>query len=387
MIPATAPSPRWDMAFSGPYPCLFGGRISATAYSNESWLWTVGQQTPNWRQLVPRTAAVPPPRAEAALASDLSLNQYLFGGRDGSQTFGDTWVGVADLSTTWGLTWAPILNGPSPRYGAAMTQDAHSLEIVLFGGRDSAGAFNDTWKLVSRAWQRIATTGAPPPRSHHALVGDQARRVLVLYGGVDANGQPLNDVWELSGTTWTARAPSGSPPPPRAGQRAAYFGADSETFVFDPLAPSQGLWRYGPVARGEWILFGVGCGNVFAPLRIGPQVITYPRLGEPWGVGAGSFHPAAPAVVYLLGTSTSAWGTLPLPASLARLGMPGCLLYVSVDASIVVPVVRGEAPLLFTIPNDLRLIAARLHWQALSIVPTATQWGTSNGLTMVIGTK
>jgi Galactose oxidase, central domain len=44
---------------------------------------------------------------------------------------------------------ATDLSPPAAREGAGMTYDAASDRVILFGGQDNNGYFNDTWQLIS----------------------------------------------------------------------------------------------------------------------------------------------------------------------------------------------------------------------------------------------
>ncbi len=87
---------------------------------------------------------------------------------------------------------------------------------VLFGGRRSfrsAGdleakyvtVLNDTWEYDGEKWYEIRPSQSPPPRYLHAMAYDEARGVIVLFGGADADNNALNDTWEYDGITWVQR--------------------------------------------------------------------------------------------------------------------------------------------------------------------------------------
>lgn len=81
---------------------------------------------------------------------------------------------------------------------------------VLFGGlSNKVGAdsypLNDTWEYDGEMWTQVYPVISPTPRYAHAMVYDEARQVIVLFGGIDAEGNRLNDTWEYDGTTWIQR--------------------------------------------------------------------------------------------------------------------------------------------------------------------------------------
>lgn len=92
----------------------------------------------------------------------------------------------------------------------ALSYDQHRGVTVLFGGLSAkAGAdsfpLNDTWEYDGETWKEMAPATAPPPRSGHMMVYDEARQVIVLFGGRDADINRLNDTWEYDGVTWVQK--------------------------------------------------------------------------------------------------------------------------------------------------------------------------------------
>jgi hypothetical protein len=364
LLPATSPSPRWDMAASSRSRTIFGGRTSATTFSDETWWFAPVALT--WIQVQPVTAAVPPARAEAALAADQDENVLLFGGRDGSQVFGDTWVGVRDWSAYDRIEWVarPAGPAPSPRFGAALGMDpVTGSDWVLFGGRDAAGgALGDTWVWsAATGWFPLGPTPAPPPRSHAVLVTDVLRDVIVLHGGRDAAGVPLTDVWELEGSVWTQRAPGGAPPPALADQRAFYSGPDRADVVLGGAGANADLWRYEPVVQPDYNSWGLGCGSFFTQLQLSPRPPYYPRVGRPWGLAIANLHQGATLAFLWAGWSTTSAGGMALPLLLDPWGLPGCRLYVGPELLLAVPAAGGAAVFDFAIPGDplIRCCSAR----------------------------
>jgi hypothetical protein len=126
--------------------------------------------------------------------------------------------------------------GPRPRQNAAMAYEAARQRVVLFGGRDNSGYFNDTWEWDGDAWTQVADMG-PSARQLFGMTYDDSRQRLVLFGGY-VPGVQLNQVngetWEWNGREWTQVADMG--PPPRYGcamtydtlrQRVVLFGGYS----------------------------------------------------------------------------------------------------------------------------------------------------------------
>lgn len=114
--------------------------------------------------------------------------------------------------------WTPVVtaHSPSPRAGAAVAYDTQRKRAVLFGGIGSRSVLSDgldtaTWEWDGQDWHEIKTRVAPSGRYDHAMAYDEARGKVVLFGGVDANGNKLGDIWEWDGVSWTRICPVCNP--------------------------------------------------------------------------------------------------------------------------------------------------------------------------------
>jgi uncharacterized protein (TIGR03437 family) len=207
---------------------LYGG-VFDTIFSSG---WVSGPYTWLWNGLSWTQANVPGPNpsrtTEAAAFDPVRGQLVLFGGADtytqsggpssgGSEYFNDTWV--------WdGVQWTqktPAVPAPSPaaRIDHMMAWDGARQKIVLFGGKGAPSSsdftqavMNDTWTWDGANWTQLSPSGSiPPARGAGALVYDDSRQVVVLFGGYSSSGAKLNDMWEWNGTTWTPRTFSGGP--------------------------------------------------------------------------------------------------------------------------------------------------------------------------------
>ena len=99
--------------------------------------------------------------------------------------------------------------------------------------------------------------------------------------------------------------------------------------------------------------------------------------------------PASSMVTMLTGTSSSAWGQVPLPLDLSMLGAgPGCWLRHSVDLSLTTTTDgQGRATSGFRVPETLALVGTRLYHTWLVTDPTANALGitSSNAYAVVVG--
>jgi hypothetical protein len=97
---------------------------------------------------------------------------------------------------------------PPARVGTAMVYDSRRQVMVLFGGSISANAIelNDTWEYDGQQWTDANPPQSPPPRTFPLMAYDEARGVIVMYGGMQDNEMMLADTWEYDGTTWTLKS-------------------------------------------------------------------------------------------------------------------------------------------------------------------------------------
>lgn len=100
----------------------------------------------------------------------------------------------------------PQVTIPSARSGHAMVYDDARRVVLLFGG-NGATALGDLWSWNGTRWSRLATSG-PPARDDAVLAFDSRRQRLVLFGG--RSGQTLlSDTWEWDGTSWSQKTVTG----------------------------------------------------------------------------------------------------------------------------------------------------------------------------------
>jgi hypothetical protein len=93
-----------------------------------------------------------------------------------------------------------------------MAYDEARSVVVLFGGSAFGGPYlNDTWEWDGSSWQQVGVPSASPqPRVDSAMAYHAHRRRVILSGGNAAFGGGIrDDTWEWDGTTrtWTPLAP------------------------------------------------------------------------------------------------------------------------------------------------------------------------------------
>jgi Galactose oxidase, central domain len=161
----------------------------------------------------------PMARSSPALAYDPLLNAtVLFGGYSVSvYPFGDTWE---FRSGTWTNISASLPIAPSARWEPVFVFDPQLGGLVLFGGRNVTSFFNDTWLFNASGWSELTGSTAPSPRSSSAVYDPQIDGLLMQGGFVrqytgNLSYTMYNDTWEFVGNAWVnvTALVSGAPPP------------------------------------------------------------------------------------------------------------------------------------------------------------------------------
>jgi Protein kinase domain len=163
--------------------------------SSATWCWD-GEE---WRTVESR-GGEPPGRAVHGLAYDPTTAQLLlFGGADNPAA---PWVGPF-RGDTWTLTrrgWVQPDPAPAPAPAARRSFALAStpLGVVLYGGW-STQIHDDTWLWRDGRWEQLATpNGQPPILVYMRMAYDEARGVVVLFGGSRRPRDVVDQVWELS---------------------------------------------------------------------------------------------------------------------------------------------------------------------------------------------
>jgi hypothetical protein len=179
----------------------------------------------------------------------------------GAIAFGSD-AGVAAPDTANWVQLSPATSPPARSY-LAMTYDAASGKVIVFGGFDGNGYLNDTWTFDGVNWTLIATDTPPPARAAAQMAYDGVTRQVVLFGGYDGTNY-LGDTWLWDGTTsqWTQAAPVHHPTPvtgpmlfPDPNGRVDLFGG------FDGHFYQLTMWQWN---RSDW-------------RRLSPATVPYAR--------------------------------------------------------------------------------------------------------------
>ena len=181
--------------------------------------------------------------AHAIAYDEVRQEVIVFGGTVGFDP--DTFEDIL-TNETWawdGSTWNLVATtGPSPRYGAEMVFDSVRGKVVLFGGFHSFGPpLGDTWEWDGNSWTEIVVPGTLPlPRFNFSMAYDPAREEVILFGGIDINGDENGNTWAFDGATWTQISSVG--PSPRRFAAMEYDDAGQEMILVGGL-PEIGGWQ------------------------------------------------------------------------------------------------------------------------------------------------
>jgi hypothetical protein len=404
---------------------LFGGSSTSGIYLADLW---ESDGVSCWQR---RTFGVgPAARSECGFAFDPV--------RGRSVLFGGAGTGSARLADTWewdGSGWTRSIPAASPsaRSGCRMAFDPNRGHVLLVGGNDGTNWNNETWEWTGTTWNRLAVTTTLQPVDRPVLATDEwrARVVLfdaaartfewdgtswalrassgpsvracatgafdgqrgrvVLFGGVFMLGS-FADTWEWDGVRWNLITPSVAPPPRSCSamtwdppsERGLLVGGASTS----PPAVLSDMWSYRSSWPARYAPFGTGCAGSLGAPRLRAAANTQPWLGDPLTVRVDQIPPTAFAAL-IFGRSQTSWGGVPLPLSLAGLGMPGCALLVDPVLTTPMANVRGSAELSLTVPADLALLAVTLFHQGVVADAQANAAGlvVSNGAACTFGRR
>ena len=214
---------------------VFGGR-DATQFFGQTWQLAnnPGPLNPGLAWTQSTTATAPSARNSGGMTFDPVRNELvLFGGFDTTH-LDDTWTFDG---TNW--TQKSPTNVPAARSGSSVIVDAARANTVLFGGFNPTTFLqNDTWTWDGTDWTQLQPANVPPARLFAPLSYDSVRQRVVMFGGNGGSGTQLSDTWEWDGTDWTLAAPAGSGPTARQCVMLCYDPLRNETVLFGGGTPS-----------------------------------------------------------------------------------------------------------------------------------------------------
>ena len=350
---------------------------------DDTWEWN----GTDWLQQTP--AHRPPGRSGVGMAFDAArARTVMFGGGFLFLRFDDTWV--------WdGVDWTNLATAaaPSPRNGVGMADDLARGRIVLFGGYSGA-LENDTWELDGQVWTQRQPATIPPVRYSMAFTYDIGRQRIVMSGGGTGllTGE-LADTWEWDGSDWRQRLPTGTAFAARRGMTLTYDLAQGRSVMFggsvgnsSNILLNNDTLTYAATTPASFAAYGAGCGGTAGVPALQPVAGRAPWIGDAWGLQLAMLPANAPALL-VMGFSRTAWGSTPLPMSLAAFGMPGCSLHSSPEATAFTVAAGQVATWPIAIPNNQALVGMTLFAQAAGMDAAANVGGVvvGNALELTFG--
>lgn len=205
VVPAgrAQPGPRQHMAWScGGGGCLLANGSNGVGLTADSWYYAEAP-TNTWKKVACRKSPCLSARQQAAAAFDPAGVHLLFGGRDGSGGFNDTWI-FNPATMTWNLqvrqdNWPQERN----RAGAAYVP---GVGIVMLGGQDdqNRAVLCDMFTWRNNSWTPMNIAGAPCLHSHSTAWDEANHRLVVTGGYTDANDTTNPVTYYLSFTNGVA---------------------------------------------------------------------------------------------------------------------------------------------------------------------------------------
>ena len=180
----------------------------------------------------------------------------VFGGSNLKSVLNDTWA-YDPAANAW-RDLSPSGTPPPARSGQSMVCDSGTGQVIMFGGSDDNGFFNDTWAYdpSKNTWTNLSPSGPlPPPRSAQSMVYDSTSGHVIMFGGTNDQGD-LNDIWayDPAANAWRDLSPSGTVPPACSSCLMNYNPTSGQLIMFGGWAGDQVLydtWSYDP-RRNTW---------------------------------------------------------------------------------------------------------------------------------------
>lgn len=188
-------------------------------YGGETWTWDGSQLT--LEGVSPRPGGY---YGSRMVFDEAHGSILLFGGRVDLYTSYPP-VHSAETWSWTGLGWQKLspLVSPAKRASHAMVYDNRRQRVVMFGGsteiyttpspRPPAVYYADTWEWDGTGWYEVTPATGPAARHGHAMVFDPTSGLTFMFGGLGKDGMPLRDMWSWDGRKWsqltTRDAPAG----------------------------------------------------------------------------------------------------------------------------------------------------------------------------------
>lgn len=190
---------------------IFGGYDCNVTYYADVWILQNANDVsgqPTWIQLQP-TGTAPSARESASAVYDSTTNSLIvYGGDAGGEPMGDVWI-LSNANGTGGTpAWTqltPSNGGPVPRSGHTATYDSADNIMTIYGGFDGTNVLGDTWVLSSANGQAVSAIWTQLVAGQicrfHTSNYDPVSNELITFGGATGAGgmqNPVADVYTLT---------------------------------------------------------------------------------------------------------------------------------------------------------------------------------------------
>jgi hypothetical protein len=140
------------------------------------------------------------------------------------------------------VSWAQLgATGPAAREDHTWTVDPDAGIAYLFGGRNGATVFGDTWgyDLATDTWTELAPSSSPDARFGHEAVWVEGIGLVIVAGQARADTF-FGDLWayDPASNAWTELPATGELPTPRYGSCAA-IGPDGRLWISHGFTEDQ----------------------------------------------------------------------------------------------------------------------------------------------------
>lgn len=231
-----------------------------------------------WQQLSPNGTA-PSARSTQICVYDTANDRLIIhGGKNGSTTFGHTWV-VTNASSDGGTpSWQQITTATTPlpteRHTSIAGYNTSKNMLVEFGGVDQSNAINmELWTLsnangienTTPTWSKMTINGTPPSnRTQMSGVYDETKDMLVFFGGVNCTSTKCthyDNTWMIQNVTtaptWQKLATSGATPSARTFHATTYDGITDQLIIFAGSPSTATPYQSSASVDDTWILSNV----------------------------------------------------------------------------------------------------------------------------------
>ena len=208
----------------------------------------------SWEKLRPTTAAAPAARYNAtAIFDDYARNIVIFGGRNSDGNFNDVWCFNLDTLIWREITPADTIQ-PAKRFGHDAVYDPIGRNMLVWSGQGTA-FFNDLWAfhLPSHEWTQLKPPGPlPSPRYGSASVYDPVSRQLVMFSGfTDVGRFDDTQAYDIATNTWIDVTPPGANPVARCLHTACFDSGRHRMIIYggQRSGPLDDIWAFDLAAR------------------------------------------------------------------------------------------------------------------------------------------